>query len=86
VCLELAVYLAFYPKRTDTVLNTNRSLENAFDKKGKRKNFLLISTDFSHHGDLELTEKRDTNSWEISNEWDHDVTSYFFVYFGDKKQ
>jgi len=104
------------------------ALENAFDKKGKRKNFLLISTDFSHHGNLELTEKRDshslrylknpadtswymvgcdnapgifvldrlgkknmesfilyhTNSWEISNEWDHDVTSYFFVYFGDK--
>jgi len=105
------------------------ALENAFDKKGKRKNFLLISTDFSHHGDLELTEKRDsnslryltnpadtswymvgcdnapgifvldrlgkknmesfilyhTNSWKISNEWDHDVTSYFFVYMGDKK-
>jgi AmmeMemoRadiSam system protein B len=104
------------------------ALENAFDKKGKRKNFLLISTDFSHHGDLELTEKRDsnslryltnpvdiswymvgcdnapgifvldrlgkknlesfilyhTNSWEISNEWAHDVTSYFFVYMGDK--
>jgi AmmeMemoRadiSam system protein B len=105
------------------------ALESFFDKKGKRKNFLLISTDFSHHGNLELTEKRDsnslqylknpstvswnmagcdnkpgilildrlrknnlesfilyhTNSWEISNEWEHDVTSYFFVYFGDKK-
>jgi len=104
-------------------------LESFFDKKGKRKNFLLISTDFSHHGNLELTEKRDnnslpfikdpsanswftvgcdnrpgifvldrlgknnlesfilyhTNSFEISNEWEHDVTSYFFVYFGDKK-
>ncbi|WP_461252304.1 DUF3160 domain-containing protein, partial [Treponema sp. R8-4-B8] len=23
-----------------------------------------------------------TNSWEISNEWEHDVTSYFFAYFG----
>jgi MEMO1 family protein len=105
------------------------ALENAFDKKGKRENFLLISTDFSHHGNLELTEKRDndsmrylknpvdnswvmvgcdnapgifvldrlgkknlesfilyhTNSWEIINEWDHDITSYFFVYMGDKK-
>ena len=104
------------------------ALESFFDKKGKQKNFLLISTDFSHHGDLKLTEKRDsdslrylknpadiswymvgcdnapgifvldrlgkknmesfifyhTNSWEISNEWEHDVTSYFFVYFGDK--
>ena len=106
------------------------ALESFFDKKGKQKNFLLISTDFSHHGDLKLTEKRDsdslrylknpadiswymvgcdnapgifvldrlgkknmesfilyhTNSWEISNEWDHDVTSYFFAYMGDKKQ
>jgi len=105
------------------------ALESFFDKKGKRKNFLLISTDFSHHGNLELTEKRDnnslaylknpstvswnmagcdnkpaifildrlgksnlesfilyhTNSWKISNEWEHDVTSYFFVYFGDQK-
>jgi MEMO1 family protein len=104
------------------------ALEGFFDKKGKRENFLLISTDFSHRGDLELTEKRDsnslrflkkqgaaswsmvgcdntpgifvldrlgknntesfilyhTNSWEISNEWEHDVTSYFFTYFGDK--
>ena len=104
------------------------ALESFFDKKEKRKNFLLISTDFSHHGNLELTEKRDnnsitylknpntvswnmagcdnkpgifildrlgksnlesfilyhTNSWEISNEWAHDVTSYFFVYYGDK--
>ncbi|GBU27867.1 hypothetical protein R84B8_01410 [Treponema sp. R8-4-B8] len=105
-----------------------QALEGFFDKKGKRENFLLISTDFSHHGNLELTEKRDsyslrylknpsdnswftvgcdnrpgifvldrlgesnlesfilyhTNSWEISNEWEHDVTSYFFAYFGDK--
>jgi len=102
------------------------ALENAFDKEGKRRNFLLLSTDFSHHGNLELTEKRDgdslrylknpadnswvtvgcdnapgifvldrlgkknmesfilyhTNSFEISNEWEHDVTSYFFAYFG----
>ena len=104
------------------------ALESFFDKKGKQENFLLISTDFSHHGNLELTEKRDgnslrylkkqgtvswymvscdnapgifvldrlgknntesfilyhTNSWEISNEWEHDITSYFFAYFGDK--
>jgi len=104
------------------------ALKNAFDKKGKKENFLLVSTDFSHHGNLEQTEKRDgfslaylrtpvdaswynvgcdnapgifimdrlgnnnlesyilyhTNSWEISGEWEHDVTSYFFVYFGDK--
>jgi len=104
------------------------ALENFFDKKGKRENFLLISTDFSHHGNMEQTEKRDgssmrylknpnavswnfagcdnrpgifvldrlgksnlksfilyhTNSWEISHEWAHDITSYFFAYFGDK--
>jgi AmmeMemoRadiSam system protein B len=103
------------------------SLKNAFDKKGKKENFLLISTDFSHHGNLEETRKKDvvsitylrnpagaswynvgcdnapgifvldrignnnlesfilyhTNSWEISGEWEHDVTSYFFAYFGD---
>jgi len=106
------------------------ALESFFDKKGKRKNFLLISTDFSHHGNMELTEKRDsyslrylenpvvnswftvgcdnrpgifvldrlgknalesfilyhTNSWEISGEWEHDITSYFFVYFGDRPE
>jgi AmmeMemoRadiSam system protein B len=27
-----------------------------------------------------------TNSWEISNQWEDDVTSYFFVYFADKKK
>jgi len=104
------------------------ALEKEFDEKGRQENFLLISTDFSHHGNLEETAIRDnysrrylknsdglswnmvgcdnrpgmyvldrlgknnmeshilyhTNSWEISNEWEHDVTSYFFVYFGDK--
>jgi len=103
------------------------ALEDFFNKRGKQGNFLLISTDFSHNGNLELTEKRDsisrrylkkpgalswyivscdnasgifvldrlgknnmksfilyhTNSWEISNEWEHGITSYFFVYFGD---
>jgi len=100
-------------------------LGNEFTEEGKRENFLLISTDFSHHGNLEATSKRDansmlylskpggvswnivncdnrpaiyildrlgknnlesailyhTNSWEISNEWEDDVTSYFFGYF-----
>ena len=104
------------------------ALESAFDEKGKQENFLLISTDFSHHGNPEETARRDnysqrylknsnelswnmagcdnrpamyvldrlgrnnlvsyilyhTNSWEISNQWDDDITSYFFVYFFDK--
>jgi AmmeMemoRadiSam system protein B len=108
------------------------ALENEFDKDGKKDNFLLISTDFSHQNGLEETARRDsnserylkspgntpgslswnfvvcdnrpgiytldrlgknnlesyilyhTNSWEISGEWEDDVTSYFFVYFGDK--
>jgi AmmeMemoRadiSam system protein B len=25
-----------------------------------------------------------TNSWEISNQWEDDITSYFFVYFADR--
>jgi len=104
------------------------ALESEFDEKGKQENFLLISTDFSHHGNIEETARRDnysqryiknsgefswnmvgcdnrpamfvldrlgknnlesyilyhTNSWEISNQWDDDITSYFFVYFADK--
>jgi len=104
------------------------ALENAFDEKGKQENFLLISSDFSHHGNIEETARRDnysrrylknskefswnmvgcdnrpglyvldrlgknnlvsyilyhTNSWEISNQWEDDITSYFFVYFADR--
>jgi len=104
------------------------ALENEFDEKGKQENFLLISTDFSHHGNIEETARRDdyshrylknskefswnmvgcdnrpamyvldrlgknnleayilyhTNSWEISNQGEDDITSYFFVYFADK--
>jgi len=104
------------------------ALEKEFDEKGKLENFLLISTDFSHHANLEETARRDnysqrylknpediswnmvgcdnrsgiyvldrlgknnlesyilyhTNSWEISNHWEDDVTSYFFVYFANK--
>jgi AmmeMemoRadiSam system protein B len=109
-------------------LRLAQALESEFDEKGKKENFLLISTDFSHHADLKKTAERDfnseqylrntgnaswymafcdnrpgmyvidrlgknnlqsvilyhTNSWEISNQWDDDVTSYFFVYFSDK--
>jgi AmmeMemoRadiSam system protein B len=104
-----------------------QTLESEFDEKGKGENFLLISSDFSHHAGLEETDRRDnyseqylrsaenaswnrvncdnrpamyiidnlgknnlesfilyhTNSWKITNQWDDDVTSYFFVYFGD---
>jgi len=113
------------PVNIPTVRRLAGALKNEFTENGKRENFLLISTDFSHHSDLELTNKRDTNSkqylsnpdsiswnivncdnrpaiyildqlgkgnldsvilyhtnsWEISNEWEDDVTSYFFVYF-----
>ena len=105
------------------------ALEREFDEKGKRKNFLLISTDFSHRRNIEETTRTDyyserylrntgdfswnmvgcdnrpgiyildrlgkkrieslilyhTNSWKISNQWEDDITSYFFVYFADKK-
>ena len=102
-------------------------LENEFDEKGKKENFLLISADFSHRCGLEETARRDTyskrylknspdtfwnmvacdnspgiyvldrlgknnlesyifyhtNSWEIAGQWEDNVTSYFFVYFGE---
>jgi len=38
------------------------ALENEFDEKGKQENFLLISTDFSHHGNIEETAQRDNYS------------------------
>jgi len=126
----LVVVVAYEGEAPVNVPKSSRladTLKNNFDKKGKRENFLLISTDFSHHGNLELTEERDskslrflrnpndvswymvgcdnapgifvidrvgkkklktiilyhTNSLEISHEWEHDITSYFFVYFGD---
>ena len=104
------------------------ALENEFDEAGKQEKFLLISSDFSHHHNLEETIKRDTvshhylkktsdipwnmvvcdngpgiyileqlgkndlesyilyhtNSWEIAHQGEDDITSYFFVYFGDK--
>ena len=103
-------------------------LENEFNEAGKMENFLLISADFSHHGNPEVTYKNDnnselylrnsndifwgmavcdnypgiyildqlgkkklescilyhTNSWEISNQGENDITSYFFVYFADR--
>lgn len=105
------------------------ALESEFDEKGKTENFLLISSDFSHHANIEETAIRDnyslqylknagafwhmtvcdnrpgmyiidrlgknnlqsvilyhTNSWEISNQWEDDVTSYFFVFFADKNE
>jgi len=101
-------------------------LEKEFTKEGKTDNFLIISSDFSHRGDIEETKINDfysqqylidtanvpwnivwcdnksgicildrlgkknmasrilsyTNSFEISGV-DEDITSYFFVYFGD---
>lgn len=43
------------------------SLAPYFSEQGRRKNFLLISTDFAHHGDLEGTEFKDTRSREFFN-------------------
>ncbi|MBQ3670036.1 MAG: AmmeMemoRadiSam system protein B [Treponema sp.] len=101
-----------------------------FDAKGKSHNFLLISTDFAHHGDYEGTVFKDTrtrrffenpsdstwifcgcdnrpgiyalsrfltersrsavlyhtNSYELSNEDENDITSYFFSLFWDSEQ
>ena len=97
--------------------------------KGKQESFLLISADFSHHGNFEQTKNQDdyserylrnaagtswnmvtcdnrpgifvldslgknnldsvilyrTNSFEITHQWEDDITSYFFVWFADKK-
>lgn len=38
-----------------------------FDEAGKKENFLLISTDFSHHGTAEETERKDKSSLEFLN-------------------
>ena len=39
-----------------------------FDKKGKRENFLIVSTDFSHHGTVEQTEYKDNISLHFFND------------------
>jgi MEMO1 family protein len=39
-----------------------QALSPAFDDRNKKKNFLLISTDFSHHGDRAVTDERDARS------------------------
>lgn len=41
------------------------ALSPAFGKKGKESNFLLVSTDFSHHGDAEDTRLKDSRSEEF---------------------
>ena len=41
------------------------ALSPYFTEDEKEKNFLLISTDFAHHGDLEGTEYKDTRSREF---------------------
>lgn len=41
------------------------SLASYFSEAGRKRNFLLISTDFAHHGDLEGTEFKDTRSREF---------------------
>ncbi|MDR1838188.1 MAG: AmmeMemoRadiSam system protein B [Treponema sp.] len=38
------------------------ALESEFDEKGKQENFLLISTDFSHHANIKETARRDNSS------------------------
>lgn len=39
-----------------------RALEPAFSRAGRERNFLLVSTDFSHHGDPSQTAARDARS------------------------
>ncbi|MCL2440768.1 MAG: AmmeMemoRadiSam system protein B [Treponema sp.] len=104
------------------------ALELEFNEAGKQENFLLISADFSHGENREITNNFDidsrryledtvnvswnfvccdnragiyilnrlgkknlkssilyhTNSWEISGQQEDDITSYFFVFFGDE--
>lgn len=43
------------------------ALEPYFSDSGKKKNFLLISTDFAHHGDYEGTAFKDSRSREFFN-------------------
>ncbi|MBO7582814.1 MAG: AmmeMemoRadiSam system protein B [Treponema sp.] len=43
------------------------ALQPYFTQKEKKKNFLLISTDFAHHGNLEGTEFKDKRSREFFN-------------------
>ncbi len=43
------------------------SLAPYFTEAGRKKNFLLISTDFAHHGDLEGTDFKDNRSREFFN-------------------
>lgn len=103
-------------------------LQSYFDHEGKKKNFLLISADFAHHGDPEGTAVKDTrtraffndpgpdtwifagcdnrpgmyllgklatpesrcvvfshtDSWRLSGQDAHDITSYFFTFFWDE--
>lgn len=126
--VAVIAYFSEHPVNLPIASKLADTIEKEFDNKGKRDNFLLISCDFSHRGDIETTKKRDdysraflknsndaiwnlvycdnmpamyfinrlrsdfesviyfyTNSWEIINEGEDDITSYFFVYFADKK-
>ena len=38
------------------------ALAPAFDQKGRERNFLLVSTDFAHHGDEAMTKAKDERS------------------------
>ncbi len=107
------------------------SLSLYFEGKGKEENFLIISSDFAHHGDFEGTRIKDertmrfmadpdrgnwifagcdnrpgiyllaslademsqpemgilyhSNSYELSGEDAHNITSYFFTFLYDKR-
>ena len=45
----------------------SKAIAPYFDKTGKKKNFLLLSTDFAHHGDYEGTVFKDTRTRTFFN-------------------
>lgn len=47
-----------------------------FDAKGKNDNFLLISTDFSHHGNIESTTFKDARTMSFFNKPDNSTWIY----------
>ena len=66
------------PLNTVYINNLINGITKVFDsEKSYKKDFLLVSTDFSHHSNSELTEKKDNNSWIFFNSREHNP--YFCV-------
>jgi AmmeMemoRadiSam system protein B len=64
------------PVNIPTVRRLADALESEFDEKGKQENFLLISTDFSHHVNVEETDRRDRYSEQYFKEYRKHLMEY----------